>query len=149
MISEVRQLLEGERYGVLATLSTRRDGWPFASVTAYALDEDGQPLLLLSNLAEHTRNLRADPRASLLVTDSSAGTSDPQAATRATLLGAVEVVSDTARAAARQHYVAQHPQSEEYLQLSDFRLYVLRAVEARFIKGFGEMGWVNLQKETA
>src|SRR5437879_12351747 len=60
----LRALLAAERHAVLATLSASRDGWPFASVAPYALSADGEPLLLLSDLAEHTRNVRADPRAS-------------------------------------------------------------------------------------
>jgi len=65
----LRELLATERHAVLATLSASRAGWPFASVAPYALSAAGEPLLLLSDLAEHTRNLRADPRASLMVQD--------------------------------------------------------------------------------
>src|ERR1700736_5957615 len=81
----IRALLEAEGSGVLATLSARREGWPFASVAPYALTEAGEPLLLLSRLAEHTRNLGTDPRASLLVQDH-ASVADPQAGARITIL---------------------------------------------------------------
>ena len=87
----IRALLENERSGVLATLSARRDGWPFASVAPYALTEAGEPLLLLSRLAEHTRNLQADARASLLVQDH-ASLTDPQAGARITILGQIEAL---------------------------------------------------------
>jgi heme oxygenase (biliverdin-IX-beta and delta-forming) len=138
----LRELLAAERHAVLATLSASRDGWPFASVAPYALSEDGEPLLLLSDLAEHTRNVRADPRASLFVQDGACVT-DPQAGCRVTILGQVEPVGETELATARQAYLARHPQAAEYVPLGDFRLYVLRVREARFIGGFGDMGWID------
>jgi heme iron utilization protein len=147
--SGLRELLFTERQGVLATLSARRDGWPFASVAPYALTDDAEPLLLFSDLAEHTRNVRADPRASLLVQDSAA-LQDPQAGSRLTLLGRVEPFNGGDAAAAQARYLERHPQSADYFAMSDFRLYVLRVQEARFISGFGDMGWMNaarFQKE--
>ena len=80
MTPTLRELLDREHNGVLATLSARRQGWPFASIAPYALTTAGEPLLLFSDLAEHTRNVRADPRSSLLVQDSSA-LDDPQVTT--------------------------------------------------------------------
>jgi putative heme iron utilization protein len=138
----LRELLTGERHAVLATLSASRDGWPFASVAPYAVSTDGEPLLLLSDLAEHTRNVRVDPRASLLVQDG-ASRSDPQAGRRVTILGQVEPVPETELETARHKYVARHAQAAEYLTMGDFRLYVLRVREARFIGGFGDMGWLD------
>jgi putative heme iron utilization protein len=138
----LRELLATERHAVLATLSASRDGWPFASVAAYALSDAGEPLLLLSDLAEHTRNLRADPRASLLVQDG-ASLDDPQAGCRVTILGQVAPVAETELSSAREAYVVRHPHAAEYVQLADFRLYVLRVREARFIGGFGDMGWID------
>jgi heme iron utilization protein len=137
----LRALLDSERNGVLATLSARRDGWPFASVAAYALTDVGDPLLLLSDLAEHTRNLRSDPRASLLVQDQTS-MADPQAGARVTLLGTVEGVAPDALEGASAAYLERHPHAADYLALADFHLYVLRVQEARFIGGFGDMGWL-------
>ena len=142
MMRGLRALLAAERHAVLATLSASRDGWPFASVAPYALAADGEPLLLLSDLAEHTRNVRADPRASLFVQDG-ACTADPQAGCRVTILGQVAPVVDSELAIARQAYLARHPQAAEYMTLADFRLYVLRVRTARYIGGFGDMGWLD------
>jgi putative heme iron utilization protein len=97
---------------------------------------------LLSDLAEHTRNLRVDPRASLLVQDG-ASLGDPQAGRRVTILGQVEPVPDSELETARHTYLARHAQAAEYLTLGDFRLYVLRVRAARFIGGFGDMGWLD------
>jgi putative heme iron utilization protein len=143
--SGLRELLFAERQGVLATLSARRDGWPFASVAPYALTDQAEPLLLFSDLAEHTRNVRADPRASLLVQDSAA-LHDPQAGSRLTLLGTVEPLRPDATPAAQARYLERHPQSAGYFAMAEFRLYVLRIQEARFISGFGDMGWINAER---
>jgi hypothetical protein len=140
-LQALRDLLASERVGVLATLSARRDGWPFASVAPYALTADGEPILLLSDLAEHTRNLRADPRASLFVQDSAAR-DDPQAGARLTLLGQIELPTGSESEAAGERYFDRHRGSESLRAMQDFRLYVLRITEARFISGFGDMGWV-------
>ena len=141
-VGAVYELLARERNGVLATLSESHDGWPFASVVPFALSDGNEPLLLLSALAEHTRNLRADPRASLFIQDQTAA--DPQAGARATLLGRVEPVADAELASATDLYLTRHPQAARYLALPDFRFYVLRASEARLIAGFGDMGWITL-----
>jgi heme oxygenase (biliverdin-IX-beta and delta-forming) len=135
----LRQLLHQERQAVLATLSLRRDGWPFASAVPYALSDDGLPLMLLSDLAEHTRNARADPRASLLVQDSSSA-DDPQAGARVTLLGTLQPeASDTAKSI----YVSRHPAAREYLSMADFHVWRLEVDQARYVGGFGEMGWLE------
>jgi putative heme iron utilization protein len=131
-------LLAGQRHGVLATLSARHAGWPFASVTPYALSAHGEPILLLSALAEHTRNITADPRASLFVQQEDAA--DPQAAGRVTVLGRVEPVDD---ADLRQRYVERHPQAASYFAMADFGLFLLRPDTARFVGGFGDMGWLD------
>jgi heme iron utilization protein len=142
---DLRSLLESESSGVLATLSASRGGWPFASVAPYALTERGEPLLLLSRLAEHTRNLQADDRASLLVQDH-ASLVDPQAGARITILGQIEAISEPELEPAQRRYVGRHPQAAEYLKMGDFRLYVLRVREARFIGGFGDMGWIDAER---
>jgi hypothetical protein len=138
----LHDLLAAERQGVLATLSARRAGWPFASLAPYATTQQGDPLLLLSELAEHTRNLRADARASLLIQDSRAG-EDPQAGARVTLLGSAEVLDGPTTQQARQRYVQSHPQASQYFELGDFHLWILHVAEARFVNGFGDMGWLE------
>jgi putative heme iron utilization protein len=141
----LRELLAAERHGVLATLAARRHGWPYASVTAYTLSERGEPVFLLSDLAEHTRNIQVDRRASLLVQDA-ASLTDPLAGARVTLLGEMETVPAAERSEAQAIYLARHPMASEYLTMSDFHLFVMRVSEARFIAGFGDMGWVGGDK---
>jgi hypothetical protein len=138
----VRQLLQNERQGVLSTLSHKLDGWPFGSLTPFALTEAGEPLIFLSALAEHTQNLLADARVSLFVQDAQA-LANPQAGVRATLLCLAEAVPGDESAAARQAYLQRFPQSAGLFQLGDFSLFKLKIKRVRFIGGFGEMYWLG------
>ncbi len=134
----VNDLLATEHSGVLSTHSARHSGYPFGSLTPYALTDQGEPILLLSQLAEHTRNLNVDPRASLFVQQS--GAADAQDAMRVTLLGTVHANNDPTL---RTWYVARHPNSGKYFAMADFGLYVLRVQHVRFVAGFGDMGWLS------
>jgi putative heme iron utilization protein len=137
-----RALLAAESVGVLSTISVHRPGFPYGSVTPYALSADGAPLLLLSRLAAHTRNLIADPRAGLFVGDRSAA-ADPQAGARVSLLGQVRPLADADVADARARYVARWPQAAAYFALGDFSLWRFAIEEARLIAGFGEIRWLT------
>ncbi len=136
-----RALLAAESVGVLSTISVRRAGTPYGSITPYALDASGAPLLLLSGLAAHTHNLKADPRAGLFVGDRSAA-ADPQAGARLSLLGQVTPLAAEAAPDARARYLARWPQAAQYLTLSDFGFWRFQIEEARLIAGFGEIRWL-------
>lgn len=138
----VRELLERERHGVLSTLSRKADGWPFGSLAPFALSKRGEPLVLFSNLAEHTQNLLADPRVSLFVQDSQA-LADPQAGARVTLLSTAVAVAESGIDEARQTYLQRFPTAAGLLQLGDFRFFKLQIEQARYIGGFGEMYWLS------
>lgn len=137
----VRRLAGRESQGVLCTLSQKHGGWPFGSVTPYALTASGEPVILVSELAEHTRNLRADPRVSLFIQDSSAAS--PQAGARLTLMGMAAPVPESEYADAAQRYLQRFPEARQNFQLGDFTLFKIEVRQARFIGGFGEMGWVQ------
>jgi hypothetical protein len=139
-----RKLLRAERQGALATLSLHKKGWPFGSLAPYALSARSEPILLLSALAQHTKNALADSRASLLVQDSAglAPGADPQAYGRVTLLGRVAAVAEAEEDDVRARYLASHPQATRTARGHDFRWYALSIEEARFIGGFGEICWV-------
>ena len=138
---EVRALLEAHSAGVLCTLSERLGGWPFGSLASYALTSRGEPIFLFSRLAQHTRNLDADSRATLFVYDGLGSREDPQTGRRAALAGRVELVPDDQLADARSRYVARHPQSEPYFDL-DFRLYRLAVEHVHFVGGFAQAAWI-------
>lgn len=139
-----RTLLAAARTAALATLGD--GGFPFGSLVAHAADAAGQPLLLLSDLAEHTRNLRADPRASLMATD--AGSGDPLALARVTLVGEVHELAGDEREAGLAIYRLAHP-GAFYAGFSDFRLYRLAVASVRYVGGFGRMSWVDAGPYTA
>lgn len=136
-----RELLERQRVAVLATLSTRHGGGPFTSLAPFALSARGEPLLLLSALAQHTRNLEADPRASLFVHDPAAASDDPRTAPRLSVLGRVRRVAPAEEPDARARYLARHPEARGLLAL-DFALFELAVDEAQLVGGFGAAGWI-------
>jgi heme iron utilization protein len=122
-----------------AALATSLDGRPYASLVATACDGDASPLLLLSDLAQHTKNLLADPRVSLLFEDT-AGLPDLLAGPRLTLLGRAERCDDK-HAAAR--FAARHPTSAGYAGFGDFRLYRVAIDRGHLVAGFGRIAWIE------
>jgi heme iron utilization protein len=139
----VLQLLQNEKNGVLSTLSNKLDGWPYGSLMPFALTEHGEPLVLMSTLAEHTQNVLNDPRVSLFVHDEAGTRENPQAAARATLICLAEALAGHEANAARANYLARFPQSAQLLQMGDFKLFKLKVERVRYIGGFGEMYWVG------
>jgi len=121
----------------LATLSS--EGWPYVSLVLVAPDVNGFPLMLLSDLAEHSKNLARDPRASLLF-DGTVGMADPLSGPRVTLLGWTAGVEDSG---AHDRYLAVHSQAVSWSGMTDFRLYRLTPTRARLIEGFGRIAWID------
>jgi putative heme iron utilization protein len=136
-----RTLLAGQRVGVLATLSTRHGGAPFTSLAPFAVGASGDLLLLLSALAQHTRNLGEDPRASLFVHDPAAAAEDPRTAPRLSLVGRVRRVTPADEPEARARYLARHPEARGLLAL-DFAFFELVVEEAQLVGGFAAAGWL-------
>jgi putative heme iron utilization protein len=139
---QARTLVHLGRTGTLGTLSRRHPGHPFVSVMPYAPDERGRPLLLISRLAMHTQNLEADARTSLLVAQSGVG-EDPLALARLTLMGRAERLGPEERAAARETYLARHPNAVHWVEFEDFSFWRLDLADLYFVGGFGAMGWVE------
>jgi putative heme iron utilization protein len=137
---EARTLLAMAGGGTLATLS--EDGGPWASLVAVAALGDGAPVLVVSTLAEHGRNLLRDPRASLVVVEPSAG-EDALRHGRVTLSGRAEQPSGSEERRARDAFEAAVPSSAEYIAFGDFRIWVLRVERARWVGGFGRMATVT------
>lgn len=137
-----RTLLHRQRQGVLSTISLHRAGYPYGSLTPYALSRTGAPLILISALAAHTQNLLADPRASLFVAAEAGEAGDPQAETRISVLGRFARVpaSETADALAR--YTERLPRAAANSQTPDFQLWAMSVEEVRLVAGFGQIGWL-------
>jgi putative heme iron utilization protein len=138
-----RTLVAGQTRGSLATLAVEPAGTPFGSIVTYGLDSQGRPVSFVSTLAEHTRNLLADPRASLLVVEAVPQGADPLAAGRATLLGRMEPLQDQGEIeGAKAAYLAANPQAF-YVAYGDFLCVRLEVLSIRYVGGFGRMSWVT------
>jgi putative heme iron utilization protein len=122
--------------GGAATLATLEPGGgPFASYVVTAPDADGAPLLLLSRLAAHTRNLEGDPRASLLFVGKS-DSDDAMTAPRLTLTGNCVTHAEPE---ARRRYLARHPYAARYAGFADFSLYRFEIGSGHLVAGFGRI----------
>lgn len=131
------------RRSVPHAVSAKHEGWPFGSATPYALTAADEPLIFVSSLAEHTRNMLNDPRVSLFIQDT-ATNANPQSIARATLLGVVEAVAETEGEDAAQCYVQRFPEAAQNFQLGGFSMLKIVVQHVRYIGGFGEMFWVSL-----
>ena len=108
----------------------------------FALDPGGRPLFLISNMAMHTQNLKAEPRCSLFVAQANAD-GDPLGAARATLIGLAEPVPASDLHSVREIYLARHENSRYWVDFSDFSFFRLQPVDLYYVGGFGVMGWVE------
>jgi heme iron utilization protein len=136
--SAVVHLMHSCSSGVLATHSEQMTGYPYATILPFVLDESHRPVFLVSGLAEHTKNLLTDPRASLLLSDSDG--QQVLKSARVTLIGDVEHFSPSEQFINR--YLRYQPDAKQYLELADFVYLKLMPKRARYIAGFSEMGWV-------
>jgi putative heme iron utilization protein len=137
-----RELLLKEYRGVLSTHSKAMPGFPFGSAVPYCLDAAGLPLILISRIAQHTHNLKQDPKCSLLVGERAAA--DIQAAGRLALLAEARQLSDSEQVeAAAQRYYRFFPEAQGYHQAHDFDFWRLEPVRWRYIGGFGAIHWLD------
>jgi putative heme iron utilization protein len=133
---EARTIVAGSNVATLASLST--DGHPWGSFVTYGTLADGSPVLCLSTMAEHGRNLPRDPRASLVVA-TRAGDNDPLDSGRVTLAGTAEAATGLELDDARDAYKAAVQGAEAFMDFGDFTTYVLRVARVRWVGGFGRM----------
>ncbi|MBU6486656.1 MAG: pyridoxamine 5'-phosphate oxidase family protein [Burkholderiales bacterium] len=135
-------LLHRKSTGALATHSRDPLGYPYPTALPFAPDAQHRPMVLVSRLAEHARNLEADLRAGFLVVD--AADDDVLNGERLTLLGQFEARGLEPPLVRR--YLRYHPDAERYLALGDFSFHVLEIERMRYIGGFGAMGWLNAEE---
>ena len=138
-----RRLMRRQAHAVLATsLADGTDIRPYASLVAVACDIDASPLLLISDLAQHSRNIAMDARVSLLF-DGGGGDApeaDVLAAPRLSLLGGAVRCDD---AACLARFVARHPSAAAYAGFGDFHLYRVTIDRGHLVAGFGRISWVE------
>src|ERR1700722_379571 len=138
----VRTLLSLTSVATLSTLSRRHEGFPFGSLMPFALDSYGRPLFLISNMAMHTQNLKADPRCSLFIGQVGAD-GDALGSARATLIGNAGPVPDDEIASVRENYLTRHESSRCWVDFADFSFFRLQPMDLYYVGGFGVMGWVE------
>lgn len=138
--AQARCVLRSHLQGVLSTLSRRCDGAPFGSVTPFVVDAACRPVILVSSLAEHTRNLQADARCSLLAHPC---VPDSQAAARVTVVGRARRLPDKQALAPR--YLRYFPQAQAQYRMEDFQFYVIEPQTIRYIGGFGSIHWISAE----
>ena len=137
-----RRLIRQSTVAALATagrVDSPAAGHAFGSLVLVAADHDGAPLLMISRLAEHTRNIAQDPRVSLLF-EATAGLVDPLTGPRLTLLG---VVGSADRPGQRERFLARHPSAADYAGFADFSLCRVRPIRAHLVAGFGRINWIE------
>jgi putative heme iron utilization protein len=136
----VRDLVRGLDRAALGTaLPVDGGSWPYASLVLAAVDHDLSPILLLSDLAEHTKAIAADDRVSLLF-DGTHGLDQPLTGPRVTLVGRA-ARTDDARLARR--FLARHPDAEMYAGFKDFHFYRVAVERAHLVAGFGKIRWLS------
>jgi heme oxygenase (biliverdin-IX-beta and delta-forming) len=138
----IRTLLSQTSIATLSTLSQKHPGYPFGSLMPFVLDSDGRPIFLISNMAMHTQNLKADSRYSLFV-GQAAAEGDLLGAARATLIGKSETVPDDDVSSVRETYLARHRNSRYWVDFADFSFFRLEPIDLYYVGGFGVMGWVD------
>ena len=141
---EARRFVRSQQNGVLSTLSLRIAGYPFGSVTPFILDQQGRPVILISDLAEHTKNITADARVSLIVQPFS---QDMQEVGRATIVGKAERLAEKDVLGPR--YLRYFPQAETYFAMHDFAFYRIEPERIRYIGGFGKIHWIEAESYLA
>ena len=131
----VRSLLRRSRQGALATLMTG-SGDPYCSLVNVASHPDGSPILLISRLAIHTKNLLADARVSLMLDERADG--DPLEGSRIMLSGQAEEVASE-REVVRRRYLNAHPSAEAFVDFKDFSFFRIRPTGTHLVAGFGRI----------
>ncbi len=138
--TEMFKLLTHEGDGALSTISLDVPGYPFGSVVPYCLDAHFVPNILISHIAQHTKNIGANNKVSLLINESSTQT-NKQAQSRLTYLGeAIKVEDDTN---IRLRYLRYFPAAQDYFKTHGFSFYQIRPTKLRYIGGFGKIYWIE------
>jgi hypothetical protein len=136
----VRDLVRGlDRAALASALPVEGGAWPYASLVLAAVDHDLSPILLLSDLAEHTKAIAADSRVSLLF-DGTQGLEQPLTGPRVTLVGRACRTADERLA---RRFLARHPDAGMYAGFNDFHFYRVAVERAHLVGGFGKIRWLS------
>lgn len=147
-LTAVRALFSSEHNATLCTAHAAMDGWPFASIAPYALTPQGDALVFLSDISEHSKNLIADDRATLFVADP-AVRDQPQTGARHAMLVKASRPQGDAATQAEALYFARFPDAERMRSAHGFEVWLLECQRIRWIGGYGTMGWIEREEWTA
>ncbi|MFC3096119.1 DUF2470 domain-containing protein [Alteromonas sediminis] len=136
---DARKLARQQHSGVLSTQSLSMKGFPFGSVTPYLMNDEGDLILYASDIAQHSRNMKAEPQVSLCIYDGSQA--DSQANARLTFMGQAQALSCDPKEA--NEYFNLFPQAHGYVNAHDFRFYRVKVERLRYIGGFGDIHWLK------
>jgi len=141
LLQELRRLWSASFHGLLSTHSVKFAGYPFGSLLPICRDKKGNLLLMIAHLAQHTRNLEADPRCSLTLTQPKPG--DVQQWTRLTCLADAQ---PAASSGVLERYCRYYPESRRYHKELNFKLYRLQPRQFYFVAGFGSARWFEMRR---
>lgn len=136
-IANARSLFNAKDFGVLSTLSVKLGGFPFGSVVPYCLDGEGMPIILISTIAQHTKNIQQDKRCSITILKDN---TDVQSNGRLCVIGNMEALPKE-QAEAEERYYRHFPNSRGYHSTHNFSFYRLEPISIRYIGGFGAIHW--------
>ena len=136
---QVMRAVDRAYLGTLMRPEAPGAGQPYTSLVLVALDHDASPILLISALADHTKNLLASPAVSLLF-DGTAGLEEPLTGPRVTVQGTARQSAD---AQDRARFVARHPSAEMYAGFKDFTVWRVQIERGHLVAGFGRIHWIE------
>lgn len=137
-IFDAKTLVRQQHSGVLSTHSQSQQGYPFGSIVPYFMTPEGDLIIYISQIAQHTRNIKGNHKVSMTVFDNLAD--DSQASARVTLLGDAYLIDDEA---IKAQYFSLFKQAQKYQQTHDFMFYKITQQRVRYIGGFGKIHWIN------
>lgn len=143
LIDGARELIAGRFHGVLATHSLEHPGYPFGSLLPYSLDEEGWPIVLVSHLAQHTRNFNGNPRCSLTLMEDGEG--DKQRLMRLTMLADADPIP-TINPVLAERYFRYFPESRDRFERLNFRFFRLAPRHFHCVGGFGSARWIGTER---
>lgn len=136
------QFILDHNYGVLSTHSQSETGYPFGSVTPYIVS-DGGLAIYISHLAEHTKNIQANPKVSLTIFDIT-NTNNLNANPRITCLANAYPAGN--QQTLREQYLNRFPDAAIVLDLPGFQFYILSLIKVRLVAGFGQVKWIDKEQ---
>lgn len=141
LCTENDQMVDVVIGGQVATLSTMHKEFPFGSLVPYAVDKKGNPLIFVSDMAAHTKNLNKNSACSIMIMKLNKDNVFNSA--RVTLVGKMEKLAGEEAKAMKKIYIAKHEAAEILTDFADFNIYRMKIEKIQYIGGFGDINWLK------